>query len=230
MQPLPGPDPLPWCPGPQGRLAGGRGEPWAACCLPARAGKGFGSPAAPHTCPHPDEGGQASVLAGMRRARPNVASPGAQTWPAGRVRAAPCIRLGVPRGGAAGLHRGLARAAWPCRRVGGVDDVPGVTEQWDSRSSPWEREGWVGRGGRSWRSGAVTVLVTQSRQAAERRTPGNRCSGSAPQGCGPGCHSGGILCPCTWLCPRHQGGRAGPGAGSQEGDDAGRHMGCPTRR
>lgn len=81
-----------------------------------------------------------------------------------------------PLGGAAGRHRGPAGAAWPHKRVSGVDDVSSVTEQWGSRNSPLESLGWVGRGGRSQCSGAVTVLVSRSWQAAERRTLGNQCS------------------------------------------------------
>lgn len=126
--------------------------------------------------PVPARVGQASVLVGTRRARPNVASPAAQTWPAGRYVRPLAYGSSFPAGGAAGRHRGPAGVAWPHRTVSGVDDVLGVTEQWGSRNSPLESWGCVGRGGRSQCSAAVTVLVTRSWQAAERHTLGNQCS------------------------------------------------------
>lgn len=138
-----------------------------------------------------------------------------------------------PAGGAARRHWGPARAAWPCRGVGGVD-MSLVSPSGGTAGEAPESRDWVGRGGRSRCSEAVTVLVTQSRPAAERRTPGNERSWlSTRRDMAPGGHSGGggcVLCPRMWQCPCRQGGRAGTGAGGQEGDDARRHTRCPARQ
>lgn len=61
----------------------------------------------------------------------------------------------------------------------------------------WDRErwGWVGRWRRTGCSRAVTVLVTRSWQARERRTPGNRCSRlSTPGVTALGATAGGGFC------------------------------------
>lgn len=126
-------------------MAPGASPALPAACLPGQ-GRDLGA-LPPHTrVPIPARRGKASMLAGTRRARPNVASPGAQTWPAGRVRAALCILLGVPRGGGCGtaLGPGSGCLAMPEGWWGGR--VPGVSERWGSRSSPGEpglgRERW----------------------------------------------------------------------------------------
>ena len=42
-----------------------------------------------------------------------------------------------------------------------------------------------------------------------------------PQGHGPGCHSGGVLCLRTWLCPHHQGGEQALGLPVRRGTTLG---------
>lgn len=74
-----------------------------------------------------------------------------------RVRAAPRIRLGVPRGGVRDVTG--ARLGMPAVTGGWwMGGVPCVTEQWDGRSSPQESLAWVERRGSSDSSEAATVL------------------------------------------------------------------------
>lgn len=99
-----------------------------------------------------------------------------------------------------------------------MDDVFSVTEQWDGRNSNLQSQGWAGGAGRRLCSEAVTVLLTQSRQAAERHMLRNQCRWlSSPQGHRPGCQSGYILSPHTWLCPCHWSGQAGLGLEVRKG-------------
>lgn len=211
-------------------MAPGASPGLPAACLPGQ-GRDLGA-LPPHTrVPIPARRGTASVLAGTRRARPNVASPGAQTWPAGRVRAALCILLGVPRGGGCGtaLGPGSGCLAMPEGWWGGR--VPGVSERWDSRSS----HGEPGLGRERWE-------VSVQRGCHRPCHPEPAGSGEAHagklvqlaqhlQGHGPGGPQRGVvLCPRMWQCPCRQGGRAGTGAGGQERDDARRHTCCPMRQ
>lgn len=176
MLSLPGLTPSPWCPGPRGRLAGGWGEPSTA--HQPDQGRDLGT-LPPHTCPHPREGGQASVLAGTQCARPNAASPEAQTWPAGRY---------VPsHASCSAFHpQGLRDSTRAQLRLPGHTAVLVGCH------------GALGQPGRSGCSGAVAVLVSQSQQAAERRMPGNRCSLlSAPRNVALGATAGGF---CAHAC------------------------------
>lgn len=147
------------------------------CQIPA--GQGFGSPAAPHTCPHPSEGGQASVLAGTQRARPKAASPEAQTWPAGRYVPSHASRSVFRLQGLRDSTRAQLGLSGHTAVLVGCHQALGQPEQ-------------PGGGRRSGCSGAVAVLVSQ-RPAGSREARAGKSMQLAqhPQERGPGCHSRG---------------------------------------
>lgn len=143
------------------------------------AGQGFGSPAAPHTYPHPSEGGQASVLAGTQCARPKAASPEAQTWPAGRYVPSHASRSVFHLHGLRDSTRAQLRLSGRTAVLVGCHQTLGQPEQ-------------PGRGGRSGCSGAVAVLVSQRPAGSgEARAGKSMQLAQHPQERGPGCHRGG---------------------------------------
>lgn len=150
------------------------------------------------------------MLAGMQCARPNVASPEAQTWPAGRY---------VPSHASCCAFRlqGLRDSTRAQLRLPGHTAVLVVCH------------GELGQPGRSGCSGAVAVLVSQSPAGSREAHAGKSMQlAQRPQECGPGCHSGGVLCPHMWPGPRHQAGLTGAGAAGQERDDARQYVGYPA--
>jgi len=214
MQPLPGPDPPPG----DGWQGAGVSQELAA----AGGGQGFGSPASPHPRPRPGEGGGRHLCWPGRGARD-------QTWPPPARRRGRRGRYVPPHAYGSAFPAGGLRhitGAWlglPGRTggVGGADDVPDVSQLWESR-------GWVGRGGRSRCSGAVAVLVTRSRQAVARHAPGNRCSWiHTPRDTALGAAAWGLCAHARGHARTLRVGDRVLGSG-QEGDGAGRHMGCPA--
>lgn len=219
MQSLSEPKPSPRCVlVPEDGWQGAGVSPGRPVCQ-TPAGQGFGSPAAPHTCPHPGEGGQASVLAGRQCARPNVASPEAQTWPAGRY---------VPSHASGPVFhpQGLRDSTSAQLGLSGHAAVVVVVGCHQALGQP-EQPGR--RGGRSGCAGLSLSLCPSARQAAERRMSGNRCGLlSTPRNVALAATAGGAPCPHWWPGPYHQAGPAGAEAGGQEWDDARQHAGYPT--
>lgn len=122
------------------------------------------------------------MLAGTQCARADVASPEAQTWPAGRYVPSHASCSVFHLQGLRDSTRTQLRLPNHTTVVVGCHRALGQLEQ-------------PGRGGRSGCSGAVVVLGSQSPAGSGEAHAGKSMLSQHPQERSPGCHSGGVLCP-----------------------------------